>query len=169
MTHGKAALITLSVVVVIAAYLGLAMLLGIKEYWVGFLFLSQWGLMEQCKVARLPQSIGGAVAGTLIAFTPSQLPLLLGTTPGLIVMLAIMLWAIYAMVIGWLPLIINAAAMIFLTVITVPEIVQGSRPLGIIEGLVAGVVFFGGIGLILSLLVPTAPADEPATPLQTVE
>lgn len=169
MTHGKAALITLAVVVVIAAYLALAMWLGVVEYWAGFLFLTQWGLMEQCKVDRLPQSICGAVVGTLIAFTPSQLPLLLGTTPGLIVMLAIMLWAIYAMIIGWLPLFVNAAAMVFLTVVTIPEIVKGATPLGILEGLAAGVIFFGGIGLIASAFAPSAPADEQAAPMPAAE
>jgi hypothetical protein len=169
MTHGKAAMITLAVVVVIAAYLGLTFVLGIKQYWVGFVFLSQWGLMEQCRTDRLPHSIGGAVAGTLIAFTPSQLPLLLGATPGLVVMLAIMLWAIYAIVIGWLPLLINPAAMIFLTVITIPEIVAGAAPLAIMEGLAAGVIFFGGIGLIGTAIARRGGAVPPAEPAPAAE
>lgn len=148
MTHGKAAGITLAVVVVIAAYLAACMAIGIKEYWAGFLFLTQWGLMEQCRVDRLPHSIGGAIVGTLIAFTPYHLPQLLGTIPGTVVMLAIILWSIYAMIMGWLPMIINAATMIFLTVVTIPEIVQGAAAPGILAGLAAGIVAFGGLGLI---------------------
>lgn len=162
MTHGKAAGITLAVVVVIAAYLAACMTLGIVEYWAGFLFLTQWGLMEQCKVDRLPHSIGGAIVGTLIALTPSQLPALLGPVPGTVVMLAIILWSIYAMIMGWLPMIINAATMIFLTVVTIPEIVKGATPIGIFEGLAAGIVAFGGLGLIGAAVAKRSAAGETA-------
>ena len=160
MTHGKAAGITLAVVVVIAAYLAGCMALGIVEYWAGFLFLTQWGLMEQCRVDRLPHSIGGAIVGTLIALTPSQLPALLGTVPGTVVMLAIILWSIYAMIMGWLPMIINAATMIFLTVVTIPEIAKGATPIGIFEGLAAGIVAFGGLGLIGAALAKRSAGEE---------
>ena len=156
MTHGKALGITLAVVLVVAAFLGLCSVLGIREYWAGFLFLTQWGLMEQCKVERLPHSIGGAIVGTLIALTPSQLPVLLGTVPGTAVMFAIILWSIYALIMGWLPMIINAATMIFLTVVTIPEIVRGATSQGIFTGLAAGIACFGGLGLIAAALTKRA-------------
>lgn len=162
MTMSKAFYVTVVLAVIVAAYLGLEAWLGVKEYWVGFLFLSQWGLMEQCRMDRLPASIFGAATGLLIALAPSQLPLFLGMTLGLTVTAVVTLAATYSLIMGWLPLFINAATMIFLTVITVPQIAQGSTPTSLLAGLATGVLFFGGLGLVgaaVSRAKGSAPVD----------
>lgn len=158
--HGRAALVTLAVVAVVAAYLAITGLLGITEYWAGFLFLSQWGLMHQLRLDQLAPSALGAATGTALSLLPFHLPALFGT-PGLAVALAASVLTIYATVKGWLPLFINAGTMFFLTVVTVPEIAAHATPAGLFAGLAAGVVCFGGLRLAAEALI-RARAGRPA-------
>ena len=152
MSMGKALLILLVIVVLIGIYLALAGLLGIKEYWAGFLFLLQWSLMEEMKRERLLPSMIGAAVGIAIAGIPAVATPAIGLTPALIALTVAALAATLAMIKGWLPVAINAATMLFLTVATIPHIATGATPAAVLVGLAAGVTFFGGLGLAASLL-----------------
>lgn len=145
MSAGKALVILLVVVVVIAAYLGLAHWLGIREYWAGFLFLLQWSVMEQMQVDRLSRSIAGAVLGASIAFVPGWLTPSLGTGAASAVMLGMILLAVFLQIRGKAVFAVNGATMLFLTVMTIPQIAANALPGEIYLGLTAGIVFFGGL------------------------
>lgn len=145
MSNGKALAIVLGVVVVVGTFLALTAWLGIGQYWAGFLFLLQWSMMEETRPERLARSALGAALGTAIPFVPLWLGPVAGASVGLAAMLAIILIAVFLLIRGLVPVLVNAATMLFLTVVSIPQ-VAAAGPAAILLGLAAGVVFFGGLG-----------------------
>jgi hypothetical protein len=148
-----------AVVVVLGIFVALMMGLGIGDVWVSFLFLLYWSGFEQGKFEKLPESVVGAVVGLAIAWGLKALPASLGTA-GLVIIGAVILAAIYCLIVGWLRILVNYSTMLFLTVGTVP-VVQAAMvfpavlfPLGI------GVVYFAGVAWLVQRVV-RRPAAEP--------
>ncbi len=148
MTHSKAAALLLAIILLVIAYLGFAYLIGVTEFWTGFLFLVSWAIIEQMQVSRLPAAIAGSTGGALVACIPALFAPILGEPIALGIMLALIVLAIYAILVGWLPVVINNNFMLFLNVLSIPYIVQLADPVDMAKGLAAGVLFFGGLALI---------------------
>ena len=148
MSTGKGLVILLAVVAVVASYIALAMWIGVKDYWVGFLLLTQWTAIDGGKLAQLPRTTAGALSGMVIALIPSLLSPVIGSTPAMLVLLALVLLAIFLFIVMRATFVVNVATMIFLTVISVPEIVGNTTPVALFAGLALGLAFFGGLGLI---------------------
>lgn len=145
MSNGKALMVLGLVVVLVGAYLGVAAWLRIGEYWAGFLFLLQWSMMEEMKLERLSRSATGAAAGAALPFVPIWLAPVVGAEAGLAVMLALILIAVFLLIRGVATFVVNAATMIFLTVVSIPHLAGRVPPGDIFAGLLLGVVFFGGL------------------------
>jgi hypothetical protein len=161
MSTGKALSIVLAVIIVVGAYLGLATWLHVVEYWVGFLFLLQWSMMEEMKVDRLPKSALGAAAGIAIASLPAWLAPAIGVNAALAVLTVAALVATFLLIKGVAGLVINPATMVFLTVATIPHVARGATPLGLYLGLGLGLAFFGGLALVaLAVRSKVTPATE---------
>ena len=152
MSTTKAFGILLAIVAIIGVYLAIAGVLGITDYWAGFLFLLQWSMMEGTKRERLPHSAIGAAVGIAIACIPAWFAPAIGVTPALILLTVAALTATFLFIKGWLPVAINAGTMVFLTVATIPHIGRGTTPAAILIGLASGVIYFGGLALIASLI-----------------
>lgn len=87
----------------------------------GFLLLWHWANLEHLEIRRLPTTIAGALVGIALAWQVVYLTQTMGGT-GTIIGLVVMLAAIYLHIIGVLPFLFNAAAMLFLTVAAAPLI-----------------------------------------------
>jgi hypothetical protein len=135
------------VVLVVAPYLGLTALFAIRGYWAGFLFLFQWSMMEEMKPRSLPKSALGAATGIAIACVGAWLAPVVGQSAAAAIQLAVVAASVFLLIRQSAALFINAATMLFLTVMTVPQVASGARPLDMFIGLAAGVVFFGGLAL----------------------
>lgn len=153
MSSGKAFLILLLVVVLVAAFIAFCSMIGVSQYWAGFLFLFQWSLMEEMKNDRLVKSILGAAVGTSIAFLPVWLTPQLGLNVAMMIMLAVILVAVFFQIRQMASVAINGATMLFLTVNTIPYVAQNAPPASVFAGLSAGVVFFGGLALIAAAVM----------------
>jgi hypothetical protein len=151
MTPAKGLLVLAGVVVVVGAFIGLNHVLGIKEFWAGFLFLLYWTGFEHMKFDKLPSCIVGALFGLLLAYLLFALPGWMGPTGGL-VFLGLILVVIYCQIMGWLTLAINMCAMLFLTVGTIPVVQAGVNFANAFIALGLGIVFFGGLFWIGNLL-----------------
>lgn len=161
MSPGKALLVLLAVIVVIGIYIAIATILNLTEMWAGFLFLLYWSLMEEAKPERLTPSIIGAFVGMGTASMMALLPPLLGMGPGMAVFGVTVLVLVYAIIIGWAPVAVNAATMLFLTVGTVPHLEANANYGQIFLGIIAGIVYFGGLALIAATVTrkKAAPAQ----------
>ncbi|WP_157215164.1 hypothetical protein [Flavisphingomonas formosensis] len=140
--------IVLAVVVVVGAYVGLNMALGIAEGWAGFLFLLCWSMIEKGSLDRFAHALVGALIGAGTAALMKVGPEMMGPTGGMVLFLGVVLLLIYAIVMGWFALGVNTTTMVFLTVGTIPYVEKGAEPAGIFLGIASGAVFFGALGLI---------------------
>lgn len=114
-------IVAIVVVLVLAwAVLG-TMLFSDLTLFGGFLLLWHWANLEQLEIKRMPATIAGALVGIALAWQVVWLTQQMGST-GTIIGLLIMIAAIYLQVINLLPMLFNAAAMLFLTVAAAPLI-----------------------------------------------
>jgi hypothetical protein len=138
-------LITLLVIVGVAAwiYLGTAFL-AIKSFFASFLLLWYWATVEKAAFDRLPASVIGALTGVGLALSLKILPAALPSI-GLWLALGIIVVAIFIQVMNWLPLALNACAMLFLTVLAAPSLLMQIDMVEIGKAVVLGAIFFMGV------------------------
>lgn len=144
----KGLLILLAVIVVIAGYIAATIALHLSEPWAGFLFLLYWSMVEQAKLDRIAPSVIGAFVGMGTAAMMALLPPAIGMGPGMGVFMAVVLVLVYAIIMGWAPIAVNMATMLFLTVGTIPYVQAHADFAQIFFGIGAGIVYFGGLALI---------------------
>lgn len=160
-TPVKALSLLAVVVIVVAGFLVLTAAVGNHEAWAGFLFLLYWSMVEGMKPESLPKSIVGALVGLGIASLLFLLPERLGNTPGLLAFLVVILVLVYLQLRGRLPLAINAATMIFLTVATIPHVQAHASFTQTLGALLLGVAYFGGLALIVVIVMKRRAAASP--------
>lgn len=160
-TPAKAIGLLAVVVVVVTAFLGLMAAVGNHEAWAGFLFLLYWSMVEGMKTEALPKSILGALVGLGIASLLFLLPERLGTTPGLLAFLLVILVLVYLQLRSRLPMAINPATMIFLTVATIPHVQAHASFTQILGALLLGVAYFGGLAAIVVFIMKRRAASAP--------
>jgi len=142
-TVAQALLVLLAVVIAIAGYLALGAVLGIREAYIGFVFVFYWLSIEQGKVQRLPAIIVGSCFGLAAAWL-LQFAL---HSPHIAVLVALFLAAvalsIVCLVLGRLPVVFNTPAMLVLTVFTIPHIQQAASFPWVYGALAFAAVYFG--------------------------
>lgn len=163
MTPLKGLLMLGNIILFVAAFVALNYWIGIADFWAGFLFVLYWSSVEHLQEERLPHSIVGAVTGLLVSFAMQTLPHTLGTA-GILIPLAAILGMIYCQVMGWLPMVVNTATMLFLTVATMPLLQTHGNFVSIFSGLGMGVAFFvtlvvGGSRLMAKFAKPAAQTN----------
>lgn len=147
LTPVKGLMILGLVIVVVVAFLALGHTLGIADVWVPFLFLMYWAGIEHMSFQRLPHCALGAFLGLAVAYGLVALPLAMGV-PGGILWLVGLLALIYCQIMGWFPVAVNAATMLFLTVGTIPLIQSNADFPKLFVALAVGIVFFPGLAWI---------------------
>ncbi len=154
----QALLMLPAIVVVIIAFIALNGVAGTSEFYAGFFFLLYWASFEHSKMSALPSSALGCAFGLAMGFGLFWLTHTYGQSGGLIFM-ALLLPVIFCLMIGFLPLIINNAAMLTLTVATIPYVQEHADFGKMFLSLGLGVAFFGllfwGVGKL------TAPKAAP--------
>ncbi len=143
--------ILLAVIVVVGAYIGLNMALGIGEGWAGFLFLLSWTMIEKGSMERFPHALLGALVGAGAAAIFKLAPETMGQN-GMFLFLGVVLLLTYSIIMGWAPIAVNTTTMIFLTVGTIPYVHGGVDVTGMFLGIASGALFFGALGLIATLV-----------------
>ncbi|MGH6782543.1 MAG: hypothetical protein ACREB5_10630 [Sphingomonadaceae bacterium] len=160
--------VLLGVIVVIAGFIAVAVALHLSELWAGFLFLLYWSMVEHAKPERIRASAIGAFVGTGTAALMALAPAALGAGPGMALFMGVVLLLVYAIIMGWAPIAVNMATMIFLTVGTIPHVqgIPGVSPGAdwrqVAFGIIAGIIYFGGLALVAGALTKKkagAPAE----------
>lgn len=141
MTPAKGLLSLINIIVLVAVFVGLNSWIGIADFWAGFLFVLYWSGVEHLKMEKLAQCIVGAALGLLVSYGLQTLPHMLGTL-GIVIPLAVIILMIYCQVMSWLPILVNTATMLFLTVATMPALQMHGNFISVFSGFGIGVVFF---------------------------
>ncbi|MEO0030263.1 MAG: hypothetical protein RIS94_21 [Pseudomonadota bacterium] len=118
---GKGLAMLAIVVVAVAAFIGISHALGLPSVYGGFLFVFYFTGLCHAAPDKFVPSVAGAFFGLSLAWMLSQLPVLMGMA-GMGIALGVVLAAVYALIMGWVPLLVNHAAMLFLTVGTIPAL-----------------------------------------------
>jgi hypothetical protein len=116
---------------------------GVTSFFASFLFLWYWAAVEQADFKQWPQCVIGALVGVGLAWQSHYLPTHFGNT-GMIVGILILLVAIYAQIMNWVPIAINRAAMLYLTVLAAPALLERMSVAETAIAIVGGAVFFAG-------------------------
>lgn len=130
----------------------------------GFLMLWHYANIEQLNIKRLPAALCGAVVGLILAWQVVYLSGLFGST-GMIIGLLIMVAGVYLQIINALPLLFNAAAMLFLTVAAAPLVQLKVNFINLGISSVVGGLFFAGFieavkWLATKLMTPAATSAQ---------
>lgn len=144
--------ITVIVVLALAGWIALGLtLLGITSFFASFLFFWYWAAVEQADMKQWPQSVLGAFVGLGLAWQSHWLPAQFGT-PGLIAGLVVIVVALYIQIVNWVPIAINRSAMLFLTVLAAPILLEKLDPLEMAKAIGLGALYFGAIVKVLTML-----------------
>ena len=108
----------------------------------GFLLLWHWANLEALEIKRMPATIAGALVGIALAWQVVYLTQQMGPA-GTVIGLLVMVAGIYLQVINLLPMLFNAAAMLFLTVAAAPLIQLKIDFAELAFATVVGGLFFG--------------------------
>ena len=142
-TLAQALLVLAAVVVAIGGYIALTTTLGIREAYIGFVFVFYWLSLEQGKAQRLPAIVLGTCFGLATAWL-LQYALHSAHMNMLIpVFLAAVAISIVCLVLGRLPYLIKTPAMLMLTVFTIPHIQQAANFPRLYGALAFAVAYFG--------------------------
>lgn len=149
-----------AVVAAVAGYLMIAAAAGIEGMWAGFLWLLCWAAIEHMEKSKFGACLIGSFCGLLMAWLLHAGPAAAGAA-GLVPALLLVLAAIYCQIMGWLPVAINIATMLFLTVGTIPAVQQRADFADMAMAILLAALWFGAIGWGVARLTPKPhPAPE---------
>ncbi|WP_199554717.1 hypothetical protein [Sandaracinobacteroides hominis] len=141
---GMAALITLGVVLIIVGFLVLGGTLGLVPLYAGFLLLWYFAGIDVLDTGALPALAVGAVCGTLTAWL-LQYGVAAWGAAGAIPALVVIILAIFLQLLGKLPIAINRAYMLYVTVLAAPLLQQQESFGRVLLTIALATVYFGGI------------------------
>jgi len=143
----------LLVVAVVAAWIFLCGQIGLMPVFGGFLLLWYWATVEKAAFNRLPASVIGSLAGVGLAWLFVLLPPRLGMMNGLIAAYAVTAFALFLVIMNWLPIAVNGATMLFVTVLGAPALITSINFVQFSEAVVLGAVFFAAVVYAATLYV----------------
>ena len=135
-------------IIVVVAFVGWIILgpkfLGITSFFASFLFFWYWAAVEAADMKQWAQSTIGALVGLGLAWQSHWLPSEFGT-PGFIGSILLIIAAVYFQITNKIPLVINRCAMLFLTVLAAPAILEKLDTLEVAMAIGLGALYFGAI------------------------
>lgn len=131
------------VVVAVAVLIGIGVALELSALYAGFLFALYWMGLCHGEPDKFLPALVGALGGLALAWALTALPTALGATAGMAVGLGLVLLAIYALVMGWAPMLVNNCMMLFLTVGSIPALHNGVSLSHMGRAVVVAAVYIG--------------------------
>lgn len=135
--------VLLGVIVAVAALVAIGMALELSALYGGFLFVLYWTGFCHADVSKFVPAVVGSLGGLLLAYALKAVPLMLGGPVGMALALALVLLAIYAIIMGWVPVLVNNAFMLFLTVGTIPALQQDVTLSQMARAVVVAAIYVG--------------------------
>lgn len=120
---GLALLLVSAVALAIAGFIALAAAIGLHAPWAGFFLIFYFCGIEQMKKTAIAPVVIGALGGIGLSALSSIVPLLIGPA-GMAITILLILALIYVQILQRCPLLVNNALWLFLTVGSIPLVVQ---------------------------------------------
>ncbi|MGC6328550.1 hypothetical protein [Rhizorhabdus sp. FW153] len=161
LTPAKGLIVLLGVVVGVATYLAIGGALGITPLYAGFAFSLNFGGLKHSDPKEFPAALVGSLGGIGMAAALHLLPEQFGTA-GMVVALIGILLAIYALLMGWVPILVNYAFMLMLTIATIPAVKAEAAFLGMAGSVLLAAALLGALLLAGSRAARKAQATASA-------
>ncbi|HPU16786.1 MAG TPA: hypothetical protein PK808_11920 [Polymorphobacter sp.] len=129
--------------VLLIAYIMICGALGLTTMYTGFFFVLYWGAVRHAAPDQFLPALVGSIAGLGLAWLATLMAP--QGTPGLIVVIGLILLALFLDMVRWVPLVFNTAFMLFLTVGGIPPVAEKGNFGEMILTLLVAAGFFGGI------------------------
>lgn len=140
--------VVLAVVIAVAGLIGIAVALKLTALYASFLFVLYWSGLCHANLKEFVPALIGSLGGLAMAYGLVGLPGALGEAAGMALALALILLAIYLLVMGQARILVNNAFMLFLTVGTIPALMNGPTLGDMGLAVVVGALYVGGLVLI---------------------
>lgn len=134
-------------IVALAGFIAIGAALKLAPLYAGFLFAWYWLGLEQGQLKLAPATLIGAVAGVATSGLTQYATLYWGAAGGAAVLVLILV-ALLALIMGWLPLVINQPYFLFLTVTGAPLLQGGEDFRAVVAALALGAAYFCGLAFI---------------------
>lgn len=145
----------------VAFYLALGGLLGIVPLYAGFAFSLYFGGINRSVPSEFPAALLGSLGGVAVAAMLALLPAMLGPL-GLGIALGAIALSVYALIMNWVPMLVNYAFMLMLTIATIPALQSEGRFVGMAASILLAAALMGGVILIGGLLARRKGHAAPA-------
>jgi hypothetical protein len=134
--------VLLVVIVAVAALIGIGMALGLSALYGGSLFVLYWVGLHQARPAAFAPALAGAMGGLAVCWT------LILPGGGMALGLGLVVLAVYAKIMGYLPILVNNALMLFLVLGTIPALAHAETLAQIARAVVVAAAYTGGLALL---------------------
>lgn len=157
-----------AVVVALAIFITALTFLGLHDLWAAFLFLIGWASFEHMAPEKFLSNAAGSAFGLLLAWSMKLFPLWFGEV-GLMVFMSVLLIVVYMQIMQWGKTLVNATAMLYLTVGVIPIVNAEMQFPSAFLVLALSIAYFGGLiammrlhGKLKASLKPPAQATASA-------
>lgn len=124
--------------------------LALKSFFASFLFGWYWATHEHAAFERIPACVIGALVGVGLAWTLKAFPVLFPAW-GLWAAVALVVVALFLQIMNWVPLVVNANSMLFLTVLAAPALLTNLDLVEVTKAIVGGAAFFAVLAYFATL------------------
>lgn len=158
---GVALMIWAGVVVAIVGFIALGTWLELVPLYGGFTLLWYWANVDKLNFAMAPATVVGAIGGTATAWA-----LQWGTVHAdwtvAIAALAVLLVGLLLTILERAALVFNASYMLFVTVCCAPLLQKGEDFTKVVESILLGAIYFGGLVWIAMKVFGGSKAEQAA-------
>lgn len=151
MAKGAAAIVLVVAVLLLGGFVALGALLGLTSLYAGFLLLWYFSSIDVLEPGALPPLAIGALCGTATAWLMQIAVATWGAT-GAVPVLGLILAALYCQLVGWLPLAVNRAYMLYLTVMAAPLMQAREDFAATCLVIAVATAYFGGLAIVARIV-----------------
>lgn len=158
---GIALMIWAGVIAALAGFIVLGTWLGLVPLYGGFTLLWYWANVDKLNFSLAPATVIGAIAGTANAWL-LQWATVQGNVGLIIAALAILAVVLLLTILERASLFANASYMLFVTLACAPLLQKGENFTALVESILLGAVYFGGLVWIAMKLFGGTKAEQAA-------
>ena len=151
-TPKLAGIILAALVVALTGYVAGGVSLGLEALFAGSVLLFYWAGVEHFKMNMLLAVVTGSLGGLANGALFVVMQPFVGEGIAAVMGLGALLFAVYCLILKWLPLLFNQAYMLMLTVTLAPPILHEAKFMEMAAAIIYSAVFWGGLVYILNLV-----------------
>ena len=162
LTPLQGAAVLAALMVALAALIGIGLSLELSAPYGGFLFVFYWVGMCHSNMKQFVPAVIGALGGLALSYGFRILPLEFGSLLGSTLALCLLALAFYVLIMNWLPILVNQAFMLFLTVGNIPLLLNETTLSAMALSVVVAAVFAGVLMSLRNKLAARSPTARHA-------